>query len=358
MSQTLQSNADDSTAEETILEVRNVEVNFEMSRGRAKVLDDINLDIKRGESVGIVGESGCGKSMFGSTLLNAVSDPGQLSGDILYHPRDGEPINVADLGYGGLRKVRWDKISMVFQGAMNSFNPAFNMRAHFKETLEAHSADIEEGMERARDLLETLNLSPERILDSYQHELSGGEAQRTLLALSLILEPDVLVMDEPTAALDLIMQRKVLKLLYEIKEEYDITLVFISHDFPVLAGFVDRLAVMYAFEIVELGDTREVLLNPEHPYTRSMLEASLGLTTPIEDVTPIKGETPDPINVPTGCAFHPRCPVADDRCEVEDPKLRAEAGDSHEVACFYPDRAVDEIPVTLDEDPDHGGEFK
>lgn len=358
MSQTIESTTDESVSEETVLEMRNVEVTFEMSRGRARVLDDINLEIQRGESIGIAGESGCGKSMFGSTLLNAVSDPGKLSGEIIYYPEEGDPIDIADLGYSDLRKVRWDRISMVFQGAMNAFNPALNLRTHFKETLEAHNENVDEGMDRAAELLETLDLSPERIFDAYQNELSGGERQRVLLALSLLLEPDVLVMDEPTAALDLVMQRKILQLLYEIKEEQDITLVFISHDFPVLAGFVDRLAIMYAFEIIELGDAREVLLNPEHPYTRSMLEASIGLSTPIEDVMPIKGQTPDPINVPTGCSFHPRCPISDDRCEVEDPELRAEADSSHGVACFYPDRAVDQIPVDLEDDPDHGGAFE
>lgn len=350
MSQTFDSTSYADVADDTVLEARNLNVSFEMGRGRARVLDDITLELKRGESLGVAGESGSGKSMLGSALVNAVSDPGQLSGDVIYNPSDGDPVNLAELKYGDLRKIRWEHISVVFQGAMNSFNPAISIRTHFRETLEAHGADVDEGMERAVELLEMLNLSSERILDSYQNELSGGQAQRVLIALSLILEPEVLIMDEPTSALDLIMQRKILQLLYRIKEETDLTVMLISHDFPIISGFVDRVAIMYAFEIVERGPAREVLLNPEHPYTRSMLEVTLDLSTPVDQVSAIEGETPDPINVPSGCSFHPRCPIADDRCTIEDPELKAEAGEEHEVACFYPDRAVKEIPVTLDKD--------
>jgi oligopeptide/dipeptide ABC transporter ATP-binding protein len=326
-----------------------------MARGRARVLDNINVDIQRGETFGIVGESGSGKSMFASTIMDAVEDPGVVTGEIRYYPVDGDPINLLDLNRRQLNQIRWEEIAMVYQGAMNAFNPTLNIRTHFVETFDAHDYDREDGLERARDMISDFNLDPDRIFDSYAHELSGGEKQRVLLALSLVFDPEVLILDEPTAALDLLMQRNILKLLYDIKEEYNLTLLFISHDMPVIAGFADRLAVMYAFEMVEFGEAREVLLNPEHPYTRMMLRATLDLETPIDQIATIKGTTPDPINVPSGCSFHSRCPIAADRCEVEDPELRSEAGESHEVACFYPDQAISKIPTTVS---DTGGDHQ
>jgi len=318
-----------------------------MARGRARVLDNVSVDIKRGETFGIVGESGCGKSMFGSTFLNAVRDPGLLTGEIRYYPSDGDPIDLLELSTKQLRHVRWNDISIMYQGAMNAFNPTQNIRTHFRETFTAHNVDKEEGMEHARELLRKVNLDPDRVLDVHQHELSGGEKQRVLLALALVLEPEILILDEPTAALDLITQRSILYLLFDLKEEYDLTLVFISHDMPIVSAMADRVAVMYAFDIVELGTARELLKNPEHPYTRSMLRSTLTLSQPVEEAETIPGETPDPINVPPGCPFHPRCPISDDRCEIEEPDLQASEDSSHRVACFYPDRALNEMPVPI-----------
>jgi oligopeptide/dipeptide ABC transporter ATP-binding protein len=336
------------TDEDTILEMRDVEVTYEMGRGRARVLDGIDLDIRRGETIALVGESGSGKTMLASTMMDAVVDPGVTSGEVLYHPEEGDPINLLELNQRQLKRLRWEEIAMVYQGAMNAFNPTQDIKAHFTETFDAHDIDRQSGLKRARDLLQQLNLDSDRILDSYQHELSGGEKQRALLALSLVFDPEVLILDEPTAALDILMQRNILSILYDLQEMYDLTLVFITHDMPIVSGFADRIAVMYAFQVVELGRARDVLLNPEHPYTRLMLRSTLDLSMPVEATRTIEGQTPDPINVPTGCRFHPRCPAADDRCEVEDPELR---GDSeHEAACFYPDVGRNRIPVTLEED--------
>jgi oligopeptide/dipeptide ABC transporter ATP-binding protein len=350
MSETTHSDRTRAGTDDVVLELRNVEVTYEMSRGRARVLDDISLDVMRGETFGIVGESGCGKSMFGSTLLDAVRDPGLLTGEIRYYPDEGDPIDLLELSGSELNHVRWEDISIMYQGAMNAYNPTQNIRTHFKETFTAHNVDREAEMEHARELIERVNLDPERILDAHQHELSGGEKQRVLLALSLVLEPEILILDEPTAALDLLTQRSILNLLQELKEEYNLTLLIISHDIPVVSGMADRLAVMYAFDFVELGTAREVLLEPEHPYTRSLLRSTLGLSQPIEEVDTIPGETPDPINVPSGCPFHPRCPISDDRCEIEEPELRAPEDGDHRVACFYPDRAVSEMSVPVLED--------
>lgn len=352
MSETMETDLAGSVDPDTVIEVRDVQVTFEMSRGRARVLDDVSIEIKRGETFGIIGESGCGKSMFASTLMNAVVDPGIVTGEIIYYPEEGEPVNLLDVSDRRLNRLRWEEIAIASQGALDAFNPTLSIRKHFEETFDAHDVDRDEGLERAREILRELNLNPERILDSHQHELSGGEKQRSLLALSLVFNPEVLILDEPTAALDLVTQRNILTLLYEIKDEYDLTVIFISHDIPTISGFTDRLAVMYAFEFVEIGEAREVLLNPEHPYTRLMLRSTLDLTTPVDQALTIEGTTPDSINLPEGCPFHPRCPAADDRCSVEEPNLRAEEEGDHEVACFYPEVGAERIPVSLSE----GGE--
>lgn len=348
----MQTSPGSSVDRDTVIEVRDVRVTYEMNRGRARVLNDVSIEIKHEETFGIVGESGCGKSMFASTLMDAVVDPGIVTGEIIYHPKDGEPVNLLDVSERRLNRIRWEEIAIASQEALDAFNPTLSIRKHFEETFDAHDVDRDDGLERAREILEELNLNPERILDSYQHELSGGEKQRSMLALSLVFNPEVLILDEPTAALDLVTQRNILSLLYDLKDEYDLTVVFISHDIPTISGFADRLAVMYAFEFVEIGEAREVLLNPEHPYTRLLLRSTLDLTTPLDEAQTIKGTTPDSINVPEGCPFHPRCPAADDRCSAEEPELRAEEGSDHEVACFYPDVGAERIPVSLSE----GGE--
>ncbi|WP_459190690.1 ABC transporter ATP-binding protein [Halosimplex sp. J119] len=334
---------------DTVLEVRDATVTYEMGRGQARVLNEIDLDIYRGETLGIVGESGSGKSMFASTLMDAVEEPGVLRGEITYYPEEGEPVDITELEGGDTKRLRWEEIALVSQGAMSAFNPTKPIRTHFEETLSAHNADKDEGMERARSIMRDLNLDPDAILGEYQHELSGGQRQRALVALGLLLEPEVLILDEPTAALDLLMQRSILRLLYEIKEDYDITLIVISHDLPVVSGFVDRLGVMYAFEFVELGETRDVMHEGAHPYTRALLRSTPNLAMEVDDITTIEGSSPDPINIPSGCSYSPRCPVADDRCTIEDPDL-IELEDDHDVACFYPDRARKELPVTLSED--------
>ena len=343
---------------DTIVEVHDVTVTFDMDRGQSRVLDNVNLEIRRNEVLGVVGESGSGKSMFASALLDAVVAPGQLTGNVTYHPKDGDPVNVLNLSKKELRKFRWEEIAMVFQGALSSFNPTMTIGGHFEETLEAHNANIKEGMERARELLSDLYLDPERALASYPHELSGGMKQRALIALSLVLEPEVLVLDEPTAALDLLMQRSILQLLDDLQEKYDITLVFITHDLPLVTELSDRTAVMYAFEFVEVGPTQEILHDASHPYTRSLLNATPNLSAPVEKMRPITGESPDPVNVPDGCSYHPRCPLADDQCRQEDPSM-FDVNDEHESACFHIDDVAEEMPLTyqLQEDFDDGGAY-
>jgi peptide/nickel transport system ATP-binding protein len=334
-----------------IVEVEDITVSFPMERGTSNVLNSVDMDIERNEILGIVGESGSGKSMFASALLDAVVDPGEVSGNITFNPEDGDPIDILNLSTEELRRFRWERVSMVFQGAMNSFNPTQNIRTHFQETLKAHDTNVDEGLEHGRELLEDLYLEPDRVLDSYPHELSGGMQQRVLIALSLVLDPEVLVMDEPTAALDLLMQRSILGLLENIQDRYDLTIVFITHDLNLVSGLVDRVAVLYAFEFVEVGPANRVFEEPTHPYTRALLKAIPSIETNLDDIRPIEGESPDPIDLPSGCSYHPRCPLADGQCRASDPPLEDTDGEEpHDVACYHWEQAREEIKI-----PETGG---
>jgi peptide/nickel transport system ATP-binding protein len=328
--------------DDPIVKVRDAAVTYD--EGESYVLDHVSLDLDRGEILGVVGESGSGKSMLASSLLDAVPSPGRLTGEISYRPEGEEPVDVLELEKEELRSLRWEEISMVFQGAMNSFNPTMDLRTHFEETLQAHDADIEEGIGRAEELLEDLYLEPDRILDSYPHELSGGMQQRALIALSLVLEPDVLVMDEPTAALDLLMQRSILMLLSNLQEKYNLTMVFITHDLPLVAALADRMAIMYAFRLVEFGETRDIVENAAHPYTRALLNSTPNLDAPLSEMKPIEGQSPAPINMPSGCAYHPRCPLATEECRTNVPNYH-DVGPEHGAACYHWQESYDEVPL-------------
>lgn len=329
--------------QDPILEIRNATVEFSMTRGTSKVLNDVSIDIAEEEILAVVGESGSGKSMFAEALLDAVVDPGVLTGDIIYNGGD-DPVNVLELSKQKLRKFRWEEIAMVSQGALDSFNPVIKVKKHFIETLEEHNSNVDEGMERANRILNDLHLSPNRVLNAYPHELSGGMKQRVLIALSLILEPQVLVMDEPTAALDLLMQRSILSLIEEIKNEYKLTVVFITHDLPLISRLADRVAVMYAFQFVEIGPVEEILMSSAHPYTRSLLKSTPDLKTSVEEMEPIKGSSPDPVDIPSGCSYHPRCPLGDEFCTTEEPPFY-EVSNKHTSACIYWDEADDAVPL-------------
>jgi oligopeptide/dipeptide ABC transporter ATP-binding protein len=199
-------------------------------------------------------------------------------------------------------------------------------------------------MDRARQLLRDVYLQPSQILESYAHQLSGGQKQRALIALGLVLDPDVLVMDEPTSALDLLMQRSIVSLLDELQEEYSLTIVFITHDLALVTDIADRIAVMYGFDILEVGPSDEVLGKSGHPYTRMLLNTVPNISKGEADMDIIEGSAPDPVNVPDGCTFHPRCPLSDQQCIDVDPPL-ADVGEDHAAACHYPDEAREKIPL-------------
>jgi peptide/nickel transport system ATP-binding protein len=331
-------------ATDPIVEVRDVSVTYDLEHREAMVLDEVSIDLERGETLGVVGESGSGKSMLANAMMDAVEEPGITTGEVRYYPESGgDPVNVLDASDERLQELRWEEISMVFQGALSSFNPTMRIRGHFEETLKAHDYDVEEGMDRTRQLLSDLYLDPDRVLESYSHELSGGMSQRALIALSLVLEPRVLLMDEPTAALDLLMQRSILSLLDDIKEKYDLTILFITHDLPLVAGLADQLAILYAFELAEIGPTEAVVRDSRHPYTRALMRAVPNLDAPLDSMQPIEGTAPNPAHVPDGCHYAPRCPLATEACHAEAPPW-IDVGAAHRTACFHHDDAAETVP--------------
>ncbi|WP_435361735.1 ABC transporter ATP-binding protein [Haloarchaeobius sp. DFWS5] len=344
---TTQQNAfvDDTGSTDAIMQLRDITVTFDMDSGESRVVDRADLDLRRNEILGIVGESGSGKSMLASSMMDAIEDPGYLGGDVTYNPQSGDPVEVLEMSDSELKNFRWDTVSMVFQGAMSSFNPTLTIRRHFVETLDAHDYNVPDGIEYAKELLSDLYLDPERVLDSYPHELSGGMSQRALIALSMVLDPDVLIMDEPTAALDLLMQRSIISLINELKDKYDLTIALITHDLPLIAELVDRVAVMYAFNLVEIGPVEDVLSGSIHPYTRMLLKATPDIDSPVEEMRPIEGDMPDPLNVPDGCAFNPRCPLADGQCREVDPGAY-QATSEHAAKCHYWEAVDEEIPMS------------
>ncbi|MFB6120764.1 MAG: ABC transporter ATP-binding protein [Halobacteriaceae archaeon] len=340
---------DATDAPDAIVRGEDVNVAFAMERGEAIVVNDVDITVQRGEILGLVGESGSGKSMLALSFLDAVEDPGVSRGEVTYVERDGTEQRILDLTEEELRQVRWEEIAFVFQGAMDSFNPTLSIEDHFLETIDAHDADSEEKMAHARELLEQVYLDPDRVLNSYPHELSGGMQQRVLIALSLILDPELLIMDEPTSALDLLMQQSILALLDDLKETYDLTVIVISHDIATISRLCDRLAVMYAFEVVEVGGVEELVTNSAHPYTRALMRAIPDLGMDIEDMEPIPGMSPDPVNVPDGCSYHPRCPLATEECETEDPPFY-DVTETQRTKCFHWEDASDAIPLDVHED--------
>lgn len=336
---------------DVVFDLRNVEVSFDMDRGTSQVLNGVSMEIYRDETLGVIGESGSGKSMFASALLNAVVEPGKTTGEIIYYPENGEPVDILSMNEGELEKFRWEEVAMVFQGAMSSFNPTMKIQDHFDETIKAHNADFEERMAHAQQILSDLHLDAERVLDSYPHELSGGMQQRVLIALSLVLEPEVLVMDEPTAALDLLMQRSIIRLLAKLQERYNLTIVFITHDLPLVAGLSNRLAVMYAFDFVEYGPSEEILRNASHPYTRALLKSVPSIDAPLEELHAIEGESPDPVSDLDGCSYAPRCPLADTQCTNVDPEYRT-VDTGHQSACFYWEESDNAVTYSLTQEGD------
>lgn len=287
-----------------ILSLRNITVEFTLRQGIIRAVDNVSLNVYKGEILGIVGESGSGKSTLASTILNMVSSPGRIKeGEIIYDGK--ELLKLTEEEY---RQYRWRDIAMVFQAAQNALNPVLKVKQHFIETAKAHTGISEkEIIEKASRLMEYVRLQPKQVLDSYPHQLSGGMRQRVIIALSLMLDPKVLILDEPTTALDVITQAYIMDLLAKIHIDLGITMIFLTHDLSLIAKIADRVAVMYAGKIVEIGSVEEIFYNPLHPYTKGLIHAIPSLVDDISARRPIPGSPPNMLNLPSGCRFAPRC---------------------------------------------------
>jgi peptide/nickel transport system ATP-binding protein len=315
-----------------LLQVKDLHVHA----GDKYIVDGVDLELRHGEALGLAGESGCGKTTTALALMKLL--PGALSqtGTMTLNLKGSdEPINLERRTETGMRYVRWRHISLVFQGAMNALDPVQRVGVQFEEAIRLHSpkADSGEVRDRTKELLSTVGLT-EGVGRRYAHQLSGGQRQRVMIALALACNPSLVIADEPTTALDVVMQAQVLQLLERLRERLGLALILITHDLGVLAETCDRIAVMYAGRIIETGPVRTVFSNPQHPYTKRLLESmpSIGGSRGLAD--PIPGGPPDPGESPTGCRFRPRCPYAQEICEREDPALR-EAGAAQAAACHF-----------------------
>lgn len=295
----------------------------------------ISLDLHAGESLALIGESGSGKTTLGLSIVRLLADTAVVEpGQILYQ-RDGQEVDILGLKGSHLRRFRWSDCAMVFQSALNAFNPVLRIWEQALDTAKAHGwADREMVRERFIDLLRFVQLDPNRVISAYPHELSGGMRQRALLAMSLLMEPQILILDEPTTALDILTQRTIIDLLRQLKEEQNFTMIFISHDLAIAAELADRVATMYAGQVVELGSVDDIFYRPRHPYTLGLIRAVPTVTGGFEELSSIPGSPPDLINLPSGCKFHPRCQFATSKCKEQEPPLET-VGPGHEAACWH-----------------------
>jgi peptide/nickel transport system ATP-binding protein len=303
--------------DELILEVRDLAVDYGFDPGTAlHALVSVDLTLHRGEVLGIAGESGSGKSTLAAAVTRLLRPPGRVvSGSVSYRPKAGPLIDVFALAGEPLRKWRWNEVSVVFQAAMNSLNPVASVAAQLMDALEVHrpemSADARRA--RARELVALVGI-PESRLSSYPHQLSGGMRQRVMIAMALALDPEIVIMDEPTTALDVVVQREILVRMSELRERLGFSVIFITHDLSLLLEMADTIAVMYAGKVVEAAPADELYDSPSHPYTRGLLASFPSLVGPRRELVGLPGSPPDLRSVPSGCAYHPRCPEAEPIC--------------------------------------------
>ena len=321
-----------------LLDVRNLVTAFHTADGRVPAVDGVSLSIERGRSLGLVGESGCGKSVTAMSILGLVAAPGVVeSGSILLDAPTG-PLDLVALPEPALRAVRGGRIGMIFQEPMTSLNPVFTVGDQIAEAVLLHRpVGRTAARARALEMLRLVRLAdPERRLDEYPHQLSGGMRQRVMIAMALACEPDLLIADEPTTALDVTIQAQILELLADLRRRLGMALLLITHDLGVVAETCDHVAVMYAGQIVEQAAAADLFARPLHPYTIGLLAARPEHRTGTgEPLAAIPGMVPQPRDFPAGCRFHPRCPYArEPRCTAEPPELRALAP-GHLVRCHF-----------------------
>jgi peptide/nickel transport system ATP-binding protein len=313
-----------------ILDVQNLSIQYEIGRGLVRAAEGVSFQLEKGEAMGLAGESGCGKTTVALSLLKILPYNGRISnGKILVNG-----VDVVDLDETEMRKdVRWKVVSMVFQGAMNAMNPLYKVGDQVVEAIKLHEPEVTktEAKERTAKLLEMVGIDPARA-DNYPHEFSGGMKQRALIAMSLANNPELVIADEPGTALDVIVQAQVLRLIKELKDRLNLSVIMISHDLSLIAEVCQKLAIMYAGYLVEHGDIVKIFKEPMHPYTVDLIESFPSIKAAKQEMISIPGSPPDLSDPPPGCRFHPRCKYAMDICRKEVPKT-VEVSKDHYVSC-------------------------
>ncbi len=325
---------------EPLMEIRGLYVDYGSGPDAVHAVTGTTLTLRRGEVLGLAGESGSGKSTLAYAAVRLLRAPGMITGgEVLYHPRRGETVDLLSLGEQDLRSMRWAQIAVVLQSAMNALNPVLSIGVQLTDVLEAHEPDMDSAARQARaaDLLTMVGIAPDR-LRSYPHELSGGMRQRVMIAMALALRPEVVILDEPTTALDVVTQREILEELTELRQQLGFAVLFITHELSLLIEIADSIAVMYAGRLVEAADAQALFRAPRHPYTIGLLNSFPNLHGAHERRTGIPGSPPDLRLLPAGCVFHPRCPYVMDRCRTTvPPLLRIGPAGARLAACWLQD---------------------
>jgi peptide/nickel transport system ATP-binding protein len=313
-----------------ILDVQNLSTYYLTDRGPVRAAEGVSFELAKGEAMGLAGESGCGKTTVALSLLKILPSNGQVVGGKIL----ANNIDIVQLSEAEMRKrIRWKVISMIFQGAMNAMNPLYKVGDQIVEAIKLHGPEVtrKEAKERAAKLLEMVGIDASRV-ENYPHEFSGGMKQRALIAMSLCSNPEIVIADEPGTALDVIVQAQVLRLMIELKEKLNLSMVMISHDLSMIAEVCQKLSIMYAGHLVEHGDIVKIFKNPLHPYTVDLIESFPSIKAEKQAMVSIPGFPPNLLNPPSACRFHPRCKYAMDICRKETPKL-VEVSPNHFAAC-------------------------
>ncbi len=327
---------------ENLVEVQDLKIHFFTDEGVVRAVDGLDLSVECGKTLALVGESGCGKSVACRAFLQIVHPPGKIvSGQILYTRRHGdgrgEVVDIAGLDPRGrrIRSIRGKEISMIFQEPMTSLSPMYTVGNQIMENILLHTQMTKkEARALSIELLDKVGIpKPERLVDEYPFRLSGGMRQRSMIAMALSCNPTMLIADEPTTALDVTTQANILDLMLDLQKQFDMALLFITHDLGIVAEIADDVAVMYLGKIVEKSDVNTIFNTPKHPYTQALLRSVPKITMKRQDLDPIKGMVPNPYRRPGGCPFHPRCTQALPECQTLVPKL-TRLGDNHTVQCL------------------------
>ena len=332
-----------------IVEFKNVVIHYELRKYSLCAVNDFSLGLEKGAITALVGESGSGKTTIASSLLACISEPGRVvSGQVIFHDKD-KGIDVTSLNEKELNAFRWDKVSMVFQGAQSALNPVIKIFDQFYETLYVHNEYLPKdkrivltkavAREKMVRLLEIVNLDPDRVLDAYPHELSGGMKQRVMIAFSLLCDPDLIILDEPTTALDVITQDFIFSILKKINREMGIAMLLLTHDIAIVSKYADYMGVMYGGRLMEYGTVEDVFEHRYHPYTKGLIDSTPSLVGDLDSLKPIGGNPPDLLNMPKGCRFNPRCSKCFKRCTEEEPQDYNVKGSL--VKCFLYDKKED-----------------